>query len=264
MKPTALGLTSSLRVCISSRSSNPSSFTSKWVSQGTAVKPPKKRAGRRSMRGLEVARAVVHEDGVALVENGRASVADLPEGEVEVAIVVDVDEVPAIPAPVLGAVGRLVLEHGAGGAVVTVDGEDAVAVAVVDHEVLLDVGAAAALDPQVDIAVTVDVARGGWCLNIRGPHALARCADAELLSLPAQPIRPRKLPAARSGFYEAPVPILCLALKVPPALGFHDLDLLIPSTRVATNVDQETDSFGGSDHPLGRGIDVLPPSVFTP
>ena len=58
-----------------------------------------------------------------------------------------------------GAVRRLVVEHGAGGAVVAVDGEGAVAV--VDQEVLLDVGAAAALDPQVDVLVAVDVARRG-------------------------------------------------------------------------------------------------------
>ncbi|MCY4026270.1 MAG: hypothetical protein OXH75_08155 [Acidobacteria bacterium] len=193
------------------------------------------------------------------MEDERAAVADLPEGEVEVAIVVDVDEVPAIPAPVLGAVGRLVVEHGAGGAVVTVDGEGAVSV--VDQEVLLDVGAAAALDPQVDIAVTVDVARRGR-LDVQVRRVRRRDRGRSSTVLAPHRVRERSRAAVSASVRGADVQLRRVAVS---AAVLPDVDARIEhgevDPAVAVEVVGHDDRCAGPDGPgnhLGRRQPKVP------
>ena len=85
-------------------------------------------------------------------EVGWVEVADLSEHEVEVAVVVQVHEVVPYVPPELR---RRVVEQLVGSASLV---ERERAVSVVHHEVTGDVGAAGALDPQIDVAVAVDVA----------------------------------------------------------------------------------------------------------
>ena len=100
-----------------------------------------------------MARTVVHHHD-AVRSPGQTVVLYLAEREIQVAIVVHVHEaVPDLP-PV---VRRVVAEHGIRRAV-TFDRERLVAV--VDQEVADDVLPACALDPEVQVPVVVDVARG--------------------------------------------------------------------------------------------------------
>lgn len=138
---------------MSRRSRSPSPSTSKPAAPKTRVKPSLNAdAGARSAPG--VAGAVVHQRDAELGDSIR--IADLAEHEVEVAVVVQVGEVPHVEAPVdVERRQRLGLQPLVVAGRVHREG----AVPVVHHQVAVDVGAAAALDPQVHVAVAVDVAR---------------------------------------------------------------------------------------------------------
>ena len=109
----------------------------------------------RRTRQLDACRivsgAVVDQNDAELVDGTREDVAVLPKREVEVPVVVQVRKVPF---QVIPGFRRVVAQRSRRARLV--DRERAVSV--VHHEVAGDVGAADAVDPQVDVAVAVDVA----------------------------------------------------------------------------------------------------------
>ena len=95
--------------------------------------------------------AVVDQNDAGLVDGSRAGATVLPEREVHVTVIVQVYKVPFMERP---GFRRVVEQRRRCASLV----ERERAVSVVHHEVARDVGAADAVDPQVDVAVAVDIA----------------------------------------------------------------------------------------------------------